>query len=102
MDFFLAEIQLRPLIRTMASLYKNSQLTGSPVITIPVHVKNTDSSACWAKLGTCLKCAHNFKPREDRCAYNAPLVTIDLASLASPCSNMFDKFIKNQNHWNWR
>lgn len=89
---------MSPLIRTMTSLYKNSQLTVSPV-----HVnnsstckKNTNSRACWAKLRTCLKCAHNFKPRQDRCAYNAPLVTVDLFSLASPCSNMFDKFIKNQ------
>lgn len=49
---------MRPLIRTMASLYKNSQLSGAPVITIPLHIKSTESSvwAYWVKLGEGLEC----------------------------------------------
>lgn len=64
---------MRPLIRTMASLYQNSQLSGAPVITIPLHIKSTESSvwAYWVKLGEGLECTQ-FEPSQDRRASNVP------------------------------
>jgi hypothetical protein len=85
----------------MASLYKNSQLTGAPVMTIPLHIKSINSSvcACWAKLRAELKYEHNFKSSQARCAYNAlHLIPIGLAFLYLMCINICNKFFRNKKH----